>query len=529
MHSQNIATASAHPNRKQILRSAGSLSRLGLTLAVLMSLVLSSCQKDLLDTTPNDRLSENIFWKTSSDALLAVNSLYRDLDSTNIFSFDAFTDLAIVNQPFATEAFIELGTYDASSSKILAEWSKAFTGIAACNYFLANVDKVIAVTDSATYNRYRSEARVLRAYQYIKLAWQFGAVPVIRQPLTIAAARVLTRDSLSVVYDFIDTELTESAAYLPTSYTGTNVGRITKGAAFGLKARADLYAGRYTASAAAAKSVMNLNVYSLYANYSQLFSYAAENNSEVLLDKQFIASSYPNNVFYLLAPYSQKSSQSTYVPTRAGIDQFDSGDPRLPYSVFLDGDALPSGATFHPAPNSGTSDAVTSTYIASVTGYNIKKYINASDYALPSNCGINIILLRYAEVLLTYAEAKIEANDIDQSVYDAINTVRTGRSDVQLTAISTGLSQDSLRTIVRHERTIELAFEGLHLADIRRWRTAAALLPGNVYGITWLNGSTETTVQVAVTRAFNAAKHYLWPIPQTEITQAPSLGQNPNW
>ncbi len=498
-------------------------------LALLSMLALSSCQKDLLDTEPNDRLSENIFWKTSTDAQLAVNSLYRDLDGTNILSFDAFTDLAIVNQPFATEAFIYLGTYDASSSKILTEWSNAFTGIAACNYFLDNVDKVIAVTDSATFYRYKAEATVLRAYQYIKLSWLFGASPILRKPLSLTDARTLTRDSVSAVYDFIDSSLTAAAPHLPTSYSGSDVGRITRGAALGLKARADLYAGRYTASAAAAKSVMDLGVYHLYSNYSKLFSYAAENNSEVILDKQFIASSYSNNVFYLLAPYSQKSSQSTYVPTRAAVDQFESGDPRLDYSVFLDGDTLPSGAIFHPAPNSGTSDAVGSTYIASVTGYNIKKYINTADYALPSNCGINIILLRYPEILLTYAEAKIESNAIDQSVYDAINTVRTSRSDVQLTAIPTGLSQDSLRSVVRKERIVELAFEGLHLADIRRWHTAESVMPGNVYGITYLNGGVQTTVQPAVARVFNAAKHYLWPVPQTELDQDPSLGQNPNW
>lgn len=491
-------------------------------------LVLSSCKKDLLDTTPNDRLSENIFWKTKTDAELAINSLYRDLDGTNIFSFDAFTDIAHVNQPFNTDAYIELGTYDASSSRILAEWTNAFTGIAAANYFLANVDKVIAVTDSATFYRYKAEATVLRAYQYIKLSWLYGPSPIIKAPISIADARLLTRDSLSKVYDFIDADLTSAATYLPTSYTGANIGRITKGAALGLKARADLYAGRYALAAAAAKAVMNLNVHSLYPTYSTLFSYAAENNSEVLLDKQFIASSYSNNVFYLLAPYSQKSSVSTYVPTRTGVDLYESSDPRLAFSVYLDGATLPSGAAFRPAPNSGTSDAVGNTYIASTTGYNIKKYINTSDYALPSNCGINIILLRYAEVLLTYAEAKIENNDIDQSVYDAINSVRNGRTDVKLTSIATGQTQAALRAIVRKERTIELAFEGLHLADIRRWRTAATVVPGNVYGITWLDGTTSKTVQVAVSRVFSE-KNYLWPVPQTELYQAPSLGQNPNW
>lgn len=509
-----------------------------------------SCQKDLLDTVPNDRLSENVFWKTQSDAEVAVNALYRDLDGTNIFSWDAFTDIAHVNQPFDINAYIELGTYDATSSKILSEWSNAYTGIAADNYFLTNVDKVPVITDDVSFQRYKAEARFLRAYQYVKLTALFGAVPLSTSPLSIADARKLKRDSLTKIYDFIDAELSAIVSALPLSYTGSNIGRITKGAAYALKARADLYAGRYAAAAMAAKATMDLGAYHLYPQYKKLFSYAAENNSEVILDKQFIASIYSNSVFNLLAPYSQKSSQSTYVPTKALVDQYQTNngndisstgsgydpsqpyvnrDPRLRYSIFLDGDSLPSGTIFHPAPNSGTTDAVGNTYIASTTGFNIKKYINAEDYANPSNNGINLILIRYAEVLLTYAEAKIESNTIDQSVYDAINAVRNGRQDVKLTSLPTGLSQSELRAIVRRERTIELAFEGLHLADVRRWKTAVTVVPGSVLGITYFDGSVSKTVQVAATRVFDASKHYLWPIPQRERDQDPNLEQNIGW
>src|ERR1700712_4417176 len=103
-------------------------------LFLLFVTTLFSCSKDLLDTVPNDRLSGAVFWKTQSDAEVAVNALYRDLDGTNIFAWDAFTDIAHVNQPFAVEAFVELGTYDATSSRILSEWSNAYTGIAAVNY-----------------------------------------------------------------------------------------------------------------------------------------------------------------------------------------------------------------------------------------------------------------------------------------------------------------------------------------------------------------------------------------------------------
>ncbi len=509
-----------------------------------------SCKKDLLDTVPNDRLSENVFWKTQSDAEVAVNSLYRDLDGTNILAWDAYTDMEHVNQPFAVDAYIELGTYDATSSKVLSEWANAYTGIAADNYFLGNVDKIPVITDSVAFNRYKAEARFLRAYQYVKLTTLYGAVPLVTSTLSISDARQLQRTPLSEVYDFIDAELTAIANVLPLSYTGTNVGRITKGAALALKARADLYAGRYTAAADAAKAVTDLNFYKLYPEYKKLFSYSAENNTEVILDKQFIPSVYSNSVFSLLAPYSQKSSQSTYVPTKAFVDQYQTAqgvnitdpasgydpddpysnrDPRLDYSVFLDGDILPNGAIFHPAPNSGTPDAVGNTYIASTTGFNVKKYVNTEDFANPSNNGINIILIRYAEVLVTYAEAKIEANSIDQSVYDAINALRNSRSDVVLPSIPNTLGQEELRAAVRQERSVELAFEGLHLADIRRWKTAATVVPGPVYGITYIDGGVTKVIQVAVNRQFDPAKHYLWPIPQTERDQNPNLEPNPGW
>jgi hypothetical protein len=516
--------------------------------AMILAGGLSSCRKNLLDSLPNDRVSANIFWKTENDALLADNALYTDLDGVSIFTWDALSDIAHTNQNFDTQAFIELGTYDIANAKIYNEWSAAYTGIQATNYFLENIDKVSS-TNTTLINRFKGEAKVLRAYQYIKLAGFFGDVPLITKTLTIAEGQQVTRTPVSQVWDFVDKELNDAAALLPATYGAADKGRVTSGAAWALKARADLWAGRYQLAVDAANQVKG---YTLYSSYQNLFKYAAENNSEVILDKQFLKDTYSNGVFALLAPYSQKNAQSYYVPTKALVDAYetadgknindagsgfdpyhpyDNRDPRLRFSVFVDGDALPSGIAFKPAPNSGTADAIGSTYIASTTGYNIKKYINTEDYANPSNSGINIILLRYAEVLLTLAEAKIELNQIDQSVYDAINTVRNGRSDVKLPNIATGLTQEQLRQIVRHERTVELAFEGLHLFDIRRWKTAETVMTGPVYGITYPDASNKlVTVQVvSFNRAFDKSRHYLWPIPQKETNLNPNLKQNPNW
>ncbi len=516
----------------------------------LSSVTLVSCDKDLLETVPNDRLSVDVFWKTELDAKLAVNALYTDLDSTNIITWDALTDIAHTNQNFDVQAYVELGTYDGTSSKIYGEWRRAYRGIRATSYFLENVDKIPS-TNTALINQLKGEAKVLRAYQYIKLAGFYGDVPLVTASITIDEGRTLVKTPVAQIWDFIDKELNEAAALLPVTYPATDKGRVTQGAALGLAARANLYAGRYQKAAEAADKVIKSGTYGLYDSYEKLFTYAAENNREVLLDRQFIKDTYPINVFSLLAPYSQKNSGSSYVPTKALVDTYEtldgklitdaaSGynpatpyanrDSRLKYSVFLQGDILPSGLAFQPQPTSGTADAIGSTYIASTTGFNIKKYIINEDFANPANSGINMILLRYAEILLTYAEAKIELGQIDASVLAAINLVRNGRNDVKQPSV-TSLSQTELRAIIRRERTVELAFEGQHLFDIRRWKTAEKVIPGPVYGITYkdASGALKTVEVIAVNKTFDVSRHYLWPVPQKERDLNPSLTQNPGW
>jgi hypothetical protein len=154
------------------------------------------------------------------------------------------------------------------------------------------------------------------------------------------------------------------------------------------------------------------------------------------------------------------------------------------------------------------------------------------------------VLIRYAEVLLTYAEAKIEANQIDQSVYDAINVVRTRAG---MPTIATGKTQAELRTIVRMERKVEFAFEGKRLYDIRRWKIAEQVLSGNLLGRipkgilasapaidangtpSYATVSNMDQMRVVEVRMFDKNKNYLWPIPQIEVSVNPKLGQNPGY
>ncbi len=149
-------------------------------------------------------------------------------------------------------------------------------------------------------------------------------------------------------------------------------------------------------------------------------------------------------------------------------------------------------------------------------------------FSNPANSGINLILIRYAEMLLTYAEARIELDQIDQSVLDAINQVRQ-RPDVNMPPITGAFSQAEMRQIVSRERLEELAFEGLRFFDIRRWHIAKNVMPGKIYGMTYMKNGTANVFEVSFEKTFKANRDYLWPIPQKEVDLNPALTQNPNW
>lgn len=518
-----------------------------ITSILVLGIMVAGCE-DILDTVPTDRVSTEIFWKTEKDAQFAANAVYTHVlqSASHYASWDGMTDIGYTNLPQSPESFILQGEFDQLNSRVASDWSSLYAGIRSANAFLGNVDRITA-SNPAVIDRLKGEVRTLRAYFYAQLAFLYGDVPLVTTEITLEESKTLQRTPASQVWDFVSTELSEAAAVLPD--TQADKGRVTKGTALGLKARYMLYAGRYQEAADAAAAVMDLGVHGLFPSYEDLFTYANENNEEILFDIQYVQGTVSNDIFSVFAQRSV-NGRSLFVPTKNLVDAYEmsnglpiddpgSGydpanpyvdrDPRLRYSVYVEGDILPNGNTFDPKPQSGTSDAVGSTFLVSPTGFNIKKYINVEDLAMPTNSGINLILLRYAEVLLTYAEAKIELNQIDNTVYDAINEVRA-RPDVNMPAIADGKTQEELRQIVRHERLVELAYEGQRFFDIRRWRIAGDVMPGKVYGMTYTdtNGELQTVEVTAWTNVWSD-RNYLWPVPQGEIDLNGSLGQNPNW
>lgn len=525
-----------------------------------LAALLAGCTGDLLETRPTDSLNDAIFWESQRDAINAVNALYPFLPSTGELQWDMMSDIGHTNNTAGQTANVERGTHSPDMPLIGSSWNGAYQGIRAANYFLENLPRVQegdpSVSDELA-SRLGAEARFIRAFLYTRLTMLYGDVPLVTTTLTLDESKQVSRAPTDEVWDFITTELAEIAPHLPLSYGSGEVGRITRGAAHAMRARANLYAGRWQEAAEAARTVMEMGVYSLHPSYAELFGYDAQNSSEVILDRQHARDIAAHGFFQGYAPRGMNGNVGIS-PTRTLVDAYETvngltieedpaydprnpyanRDPRLDHTLFLPafsddvpGETLYNGLEYDPRPGSGTADEVDVDYQRSKTGFNTQKYVNPEDINDRGNNGTNFILIRYADVLLMYAEAKIEAGEIDQSVYDAINEVRQ-RADVDMPPIEPGKSPAELREIVRRERMVELAMEGLRFFDLRRWRIAHEVMPGPIPGMRYIRSGEDeirTVTYGGVVRAFEEGRDYLWPIPQQERVLNPNLTQNPGY
>jgi hypothetical protein len=529
---------------------------------LILSCTLLGCA-DVLDTVPTDRLSSEIYWQADQDAEYAANAVYRFLESpSTLLGRDILSDIARATFETSDETKVEASIADPQTNIFQNTWNDLYKGIRCCNDYMANVAK-ITPTDEARVARITAEVRTLRAYFYSRLVSYFGDVPLLTTPIGISESKTLTRTPASEIYDFIYAEITASTAALPV--TTTEKGRVTRGAALGILARTMLFAAGnvtgaderaasyYQRAKDAADALIALDVYSLLPAYGELFTYANENNSEVVFDKQFIKDVYSNAVMNNFGAVSLGNNGSMMSPTRVLVDEYetsnglkiaddpsydpanpyDNRDPRLGYTLYVPGDLLPDGTVYDSRPGWSTSaDVVGASYQVSKTGFLPKKYINPEDIGQSnrSNCGINLILIRYAEILLTAAEARIELNIEPEVALQYINAIRQ-RPDVNMPPLSGLTQQTALREAVRHERMVELALEGSRFFDIRRWKTAESVCNMNqVEGIRYVDK--ETGQLVTITTDYKkkfTQRDYLWPVPYNERQLNTKLTQNNGW
>ena len=406
-------------------------------------------------------------------------------------------------------------------------------------------------------SRLTAEVRFLRAWHYFLKVTLYGDVPLVTEVLDVKDA-YLPRTPKAEVVKFILDELGEIAPLLPDSYTGSDVGRVTKGAALTLKARMEIFEGDYAACAATCEQIMRLG-YSLFPDYRGLFKIANKGNEEVIMDVQYVENLAKNWVLGVLPPASS-GGWSSINPTQSLADAYEcidgktieeslsydpkepykNRDPRLDASLIYPG-CLYEGSYFNPIDKNDPTGDFYAPYGRSKTGYHPRKYIdNLSDYADMWNTAMNAIVMRYAEVLLMYAESKIELGQIDSSVYEALDAIRT-RAGMPAVNQSVYNNQTKMRELVRRERRVELAMEGLRWFDICRWKIGEEVMPGQVYGAllgtvdseTGALNLTDERIKVEV-RLFDPAKNYLWPIPQSvidasQVNGEATITQNPEY
>lgn len=546
--------------------------------------ILSSCND--LDLNPLSEGSSENWYSNETEIQMALNDIYRGafwpMDS------EEWTDNWTKRN---TTTPITDATLNSEWGTSSGRWALAYKAIARANTILASLDRASESVTPEKLAQFEATAKFVRAAKYGYLISHFGDVVFYTEVLDLEESFTLGRTDKNTILQAVYDDFDFAIQNLPESY-GSNENKLaTKGAAMAYKARIALYMGDFDIARDAAEACMNLDVYSLYADFGELFISATKNSSE--------------EIFGIPRSVELKSSISTtnYISRTAGgwgyydpswdllcsflctdglpidesplfnpQDPFKNRDPRCTYTLVEFGTPH-LGFIYEPHPDSlqvlnlktgnyqFNHDTRTNKYYASFNGLLWKKGVDA-DWSDDKKAENTSILMRYADVLLMYAEAKIELGDIDETVLEVINRVRARAYKVGVEQTMdyptvTTTDQAELRQIVRLERRMELAWEGTRYMDIIRWRIAENVLTKNIYGLIdeakeklvdqdlWFfadtpeideDGAPDFTplydagyVKLLAIRDFDSSKQYLWPIPAKEILINENLVQNPNY
>ena len=533
---------------------------------------------DMYKTYSNiQKMLTNIYGYMPNKDIADVSSALRDCGSDDA----EYADPDASVQRFTNGNWTPIQTVD-------DKWS-LYYGIRSANEYLTHwepdEDGVLKATFDLSMYQYESkyskwwehinvfpyEAKVLRAYFFFELARRYGDIAMPLTMLTAEEANVITKTPFDEVIDFIVKECDESAAHLPNTYVGMlddEIGRVTKGFALAVKTKALLYAAsplhnpsgdkaKWQKAAKAAKEIIDLNVYKLDPaekanNYlsPEVILAIARSESQSFERYNFpvrftegertsMAGTFPSqnlvDVFQTLGGYDitlGANGWQTNDPTFDITKPYEGRDPRFARAVLANGMAF-KGSTIETFVG-GKDYSATRTELGTVTGYYLRRYIQESTSFTPENTVTNKhqwIVYRYAEALLTFAEAANEAlnsptdNSLGLSALDALNQVRAnaGMPDVTATSVA------DFRDAVRREWRVEFAFEDHRFWDIRRWNIAQNVM-GQLDGVEIVkSGSTlEYSRKVVETRTW-AEKMNLYPIPQAETFNNPNLTQNTGW
>jgi len=493
-----------------------------LSLLVVFILCVTSCRK-YLDKVPLDSINTSNFFKTPDDAINAINAAYQPMQRPKLYNLrmwtsDIMAGNSVVGAGGGTDGIETVEeanfTTDPGNPGVLDLWRGPWPGILSCNLVLQNVPSI--KMDETLRNRILGEAKFLRANYYFILVRYFGDVPLITTPQSPKDSNYYpSRVDKKLVYDLIIKDLKEAIDLLPKreTYTGSDVGRASKGSAVGLLAKVYLTLGQYADVIPLCQQVTQLG-YTLDANYSDNFDPAHKNGPESIFEVQY--SGQTNYGFF--DDLNQASWTSTFMgprnttfvggaygwnqPTQEFVDSYEPGDKRKDQTILYQG-----GPDFY-------GNVYSSTY--STTGYNVRKFLVPTSKSPQYNTSNeDFPVLRYADVLLMEAEALNATGKTSEAQLpssDPNTTLNKVRARAGLPDI-TGLNQVDLKQKILHERRIELAFEGDRWFDLVR-------VDNGQYGLSFLHSIGKTNA---------TAKNLLLPIPQVEIDANPNLKQNPGY
>ena len=481
---------------------------------------LCGCSKSFLNQNPTDQLSTGTFWKTQSDADMALTAIYSYLiqgynytSSTNTGQgwgagtpyWESLTD----NAYSGAFANVAIGSIESTTGTIQSDaYNTPYKAIAACNTFLANIGKIPLT--AAAMNGYIGEVRFIRGYYYFLLTQLYGDVVLSFQPLGDDPASFgLPRTPKAVVIDSVLSDFNFAANNLPnTAYTG----HVVRGTALGYLTKVYLTLQQWQNAASTAQTIITEGKFSLYTGgYRGLFLKPGQNNNPEIIfsgryqipncyspaDYLYTYSSSFQPVSYLVNDYECTDGQPiTTSPLYNPSSPYSNRDPRLLATVLVPGVLYKGGIVFVPAA------------IGASAGFLNKKGVDSTRATvIGTQSDQDWVYLRYADVLLMYAEAQNEGVGPDNTVYSAVNAVR-GRVGVNMPPLPANLSQDSMRTRIYHERRIELALEGQRYFDLKRWKLDRVIIP---------------TIKdpSGAYRSF-PLQDTLWPVPQSEIDIANS-------
>lgn len=545
-------------------------------LYLLVILLTAACDSGL-EKYPLDKPSDGNFLTTEVEMEMAMRGAYATLKTQQDYNYpavvllDCLTDIGWER---ARQSYMDISTgkHDNNNELVAALWALFYEGIGRCNFITENSIRGKENVPETVYNRIIAEAKFIRAFHYFWLTELYGDVPLTTKPITSIEDTQMAKSPKSEIITFLLKELDEAIDYLPETIPAAELGRASKGAAYALRCKIALHNSLWQEAISSAQKVMALN-YELAANYESLFKNAEQRSTkEVLFSLQYLyqyGNYGVNGVTTRMGKgYSSKIPSQSLIdsyectdglsidksPLYSPAEPFKNRDPRLHYSCVVPG-AVFYGYQFEthkdsiecwnynttPATRVANQDALNA--YASFSGYCWRKYAES----IPEDPALGetpIMLLRFADVLLMYAEAKIEANQIDATVYDAINKVR---NRVNMPSIGEGKSQQEMRSIIRKERKYEFAFEGSRLFDIRRWKIAEKVMPGDFLGRipkgllatapaideygtpNYSNVPNRSEMRMIEIRSFNKDRDYLLPLPRLEVETNKLLVQNPGY